>query len=409
MAGEVRMTITHPTLFKRDSLGNVRIWWIEQDESRYRVHSGIQNGSIVISEWKQAVAKGIGKARTTPEEQASREIVSVYKGKTDRTYHTDIANIDNPIMFEVMLAEKYHMDKKKKEKLGANAEWNQFQKRIMKNYPNNDRMFSQPKLDGMRAVTDAKSMMSRGGKPVLGVPHIIEVLEEFFAKFPDAMLDGELYNHEYKDDFNTIIGRIKKNPDLAGRSEAEAEAIRDRSRKVIQYHIYDMPSHDGNYAERYEWLKANLPDSPYIHLVRTDEFTTEEELDELYGIYMEAGYEGQMIRLNTPYENDRVWALLKRKEFEDEEFPIAEIKEGIGNWAGHAKSIWIKLPNGKVTKSGMRGNKAFAKQLLEDRKNYTHVTVRFQNRTPDGVPRFPVAIKFWDRESLELGDRIELG
>lgn len=397
---------TYPTLYQRDALGKIREWRVERDGSRYRTVAGLQDGKQVVSEWKQAVSKGIGKAQKTPEEQAISEIVSIYKGKTDRTYHERIEDVDNPIMFEVMLAEKYHIDKKKKEKLGPNAEWKQFQKRIAKDYPENDLMFAQPKLDGMRAVTDAVvKMMSRGGKPVLGVPHILEILESFFEQFPDAMLDGELYNHDYKDDFNKIISRIKKNPNLAGRSEQERDEIIARSKAVIQYHIYDMPSHDGTYLERYEWLQKNLPNSPFIKLIHNVPFTTEEELDQFYGLFMEDGYEGQMIRLNTIYENDRVHALLKRKEFEDDEFPIAGINEGIGNWAGHAKSIMIRLPNGKITKSGMRGNKKFAKELLENRDKYKVVTVRYQNLTPDGVPRFPVAIKFWDEEALATGDR----
>lgn len=395
--------ITYPTLYKKDTTGNIRVWWIEREDSRYRVVSGVQGSpNMVESGWKQAHAKGVGRARTTPEEQAEKQIASVYKGKTDRSYHRDIADVDKKIMFEVMLAEKY-------------STWDKFQKRLKKDFPDHGPVYmSQPKLDGMRSTADPEGLTSRGGKPILGAPHIMEALAEFFVKFPDAMLDGELYNHDYNDDFNTIIGRVKKDPTLAKRSPEEADAIRKLSREVIQYHVYDTPSHDGKYSERYQWLRDNLPQNDFIKLVRTDEFTTEEELNELMAEYLEDGYEGQMIRLDEPYENDRTHALLKNKEFEDEEFEFVSAHEGTGNWAGVAKSIKYKLkstPDGKVPgrpdypSSGMRGNKKFAKFVLENAANWRKVTIRYQNLTPDGVLRMPVVIKFWDEEALATGDR----
>ena len=55
------------------------------------------------------------------------------------------------------------------------------------------------------------------------------------------------------------------------------------------------------------------------------------ELDEYYDTYMEFGYEGQIVRVNGPYENKRSKLLLKRKDFSDAEYLVIDINEGDGN------------------------------------------------------------------------------
>jgi DNA ligase-1 len=121
-------------------------------------------------------------------------------------------------------------------------------------------------------------------------------------------------------------------------------------------------------------------------------------LDELFQVYLEMGYEGQMVRLSTtPYENKRTKQLLKRKEFEEEEFLIHDIEEGTGNRSGMAGTIYLKKQDGAVFGSGVRGNRDSYRELLQNKTKYigTLASVRFQNYTPDGVPRFPVVVKFW--------------
>ena len=65
--------------------------------------------------------------------------------------------------------------------------------------------FIQPKLDGVRCLFTAKGAFSRTGKQFMNLWHIEVLLESFFAANPNAVLDGELYNHELKDDFEKII------------------------------------------------------------------------------------------------------------------------------------------------------------------------------------------------------------
>jgi DNA ligase-1 len=99
-----------------------------------------------------------------------------------------------------------------------------------------------------------------------------------------------------------------------------------------------------------------------------------------------------MHRLDAPYEQKRSKTLRKRKEFQDEEFKVIRIEEGLGNWSGMAKRVVCQLPDGREFGAGIKGGMERARELL----NETHhvATIQFFAYTPDGVPRFPVATKF---------------
>ena len=73
-----------------------------------------------------------------------------------------------------------------------------------------EKVFMQPKLDGVRCVIQLdknKNVIaySRTGKPWLNISHILKSLKPWFIMHPTMILDGELYNHDLKDDFEQII------------------------------------------------------------------------------------------------------------------------------------------------------------------------------------------------------------
>jgi DNA ligase-1 len=118
-------------------------------------------------------------------------------------------------------------------------------------------------------------------------------------------------------------------------------------------------------------------------------------LDATYENYLQDGYEGQMVRVDAPYEYKRSDALLKRKEFQDAEYRIVEICEGNGNKSGMAGYAILERTDGKTFRSNIKGNHDFLKQLLSDAKSLkgTYATCTFFNLTPDGIPRFPYLTK----------------
>ena len=135
-------------------------------------------------------------------------------------------------------------------------------------------------------------------------------------------------------------------------------------------------------------------------IVETTEVDSREHLDELYADYVEVGYEGQMIRLDAPYENKRSPKLLKRKEFVDEEYKILGYEEGKGNRAGTVKHFEFENKNGKKFNSNIKGTFEYMAELLErgDECVGKMATIKYFNLTPDGVPRFPYVIAIRDYE-----------
>ena len=363
------------TLFKLDTKGKLRVWWVEIDGGKIRNVSGLEDGEKVESGWKQMKAKNSGKSNaTTPEEQARVEAASLYEKQTGKGgYHYERDNADKKTYFEPQLAKTY-------------ADM------LPINY--SEVVYSQPKLDGHRCIGTVNGLYTRNGKRYVSVPHVELALLKYFKYNPHIVTDGELYNHELRENFNEISSCVRK-------TKPTQEDL-EQSEK-IQYHIYDIfdtTRPDLPFAERQHLIEELRGVSDHIEVVETSEVLDQEMLDHLYQRYLEDGYEGQMIRYNNMYENKRSKNLIKRKEFFDEEFKLLDIIEGEGNWAGYAKTLVIDLGDGRTSSSGLRGNQEFTRNLLLEKDKWVGgtVTVRFPNKTPDGIPRFPVAVAFYEGE-----------
>jgi ATP-dependent DNA ligase len=359
-------------IYKRDSVGKIRTWQYEFEGDSYRTIAGIDGGNLVKSGWTKCQPKNEGRANaTTAEQQAQSEAVAEEGKKLKREYRRTIAELDS-VPVGPMLAQDYAKLKK----------------------PLVFPVFSQPKLDGIRAIINRHGAFSRELQPHYNCDHILAALAPVFEKYPDISFDGEFYNHDLKDDFNKIVSVVRKQKPTA---EQKAEAA-----KLLQYHIYDMPSEKPFGQRAVEMLRilseTGALNESAIQLVTTTEATNQLALDTLNGLYTQDGYEGQMVRLDAPYDFDvRSKALLKRKEFASEEFPINFIEEGLGNWAGCAKRIVIQLPDGQECGAGMRGTQEFAKELLVKERSGNRpkvATVRYFGKTPDGMLRFPVVTDF---------------
>lgn len=364
-----------PKLYKRDTTGKIREWTIQygwnldETQAGTRVISGLQDGKKVTSEWYIKEAKNVGRANaTTNITQAKAEAQSEWDKRVEKEYFEDVASIDSYTAFKPMLA-------------------NDFTKTPV------DSGITQPKLDGIRCIANGRGLYSRANKPIVAVPHIAEALKDFIANNPTITLDGELYNHELKDNFQKITSLVRKTVNIGEQELAE-------SAELVQYHVYDMfdsANPDMIFMERYNWLQENLKTADVgdsIVKVATHICDTPKAIDITYGDYTTAGYEGQMIRQNTPYEFKRTKNLLKRKEFITEEYRVVEVQEGNGNWAGYAKRFILELADGTQFSSGVRGSQDKLAQLLVDRDTITWATCRYFELSNDGVPRFPVVIDY---------------
>ena len=138
-----------------------------------------------------------------------------------------------------------------------------------------------------------------------------------------------------------------------------------------------------------------------VTLVETSEVFNESDLDNLYGQYLDLGYEGQMVRKDEAYENKRSTTLLKRKEFIDSEYRVIDIDVGNGNRSGTAKHLVCYCDKTKQTfNSNIKGSFDYLKEVYDNRRDYIGqlATIKYFQLTPDGIPRFPYAISFRNYE-----------
>lgn len=354
--------VSHPALYKRDSKGKVRIWSMNQEGDRYQTVSGLLDGERTTSAWTTAEPKNVGKANETDGvSQASLEVEASYTKKLKTGYFRDEADIDKVAFTKPMLAREYT------EGDLSNGAW------------------SQPKLDGMRCIARADGLWTRTGKPIVTCPHVIEALAPLFNAEPDLILDGELYNHDLRDDFNELMSILRK-------GKPNAEHL-EKSARVAQYHIYDIPAHPGNFSDRAESLRSALeflPSTDCLRFVPTAYVNSQRALDELQVRYADEGYEGQMVRFEGPYEaGKRSKLLLKRKEWLDDEFQVVSMQQGTGNWAGAIKTFTVTMPNGGTSDATLTGSYETLQKLAAEGVVPVWAKVKFFGFTPDGKLRMP--------------------
>lgn len=378
-------------LYKVDSKGKLRVWFMEREGCKHRVVAGIDDGSLVTNEWTVCLSKGKGKAQTTPEEQATKEVDALYKKALDRDYYeTPEAAAGPPRNYLPMLAQKW-----------KETTWEKWVARVTEPSTIYARVYFQPKLDGFCCIATARGLQSREGLPILTAPHIIEALAPFFAVFPDAILHGELYSHDLKDEFEKLGSLLKRQKNITPEHIAEVVA-------KVQYHIYDYPGlAERPFGERTERLFVDLEamglwDSGVLQYVETYEIASEEALLEQTSEALLLGYEGGIGRLHLPYEKaKRSWSLIKIKTFDDDEFEVVRIEEGKGNYAGYAKRVVCRMKDGREFEAGIKGRRD---QWLADLLTADHkiVTIRYFGYTQGGagVPRMGVAIKWHGDERV---------
>ena len=190
-------------------------------------------------------------------------------------------------------------------------------------------VWMQPKLDGIRCLFTKDGAFSRTGKQFMNVQHIEEDLKELFDSCPWIVLDGELYNHDLKKDFEKIISLVRK--------QKPTDEDRSEARTKIQYHVYDYIV--GNtkylrYKKRMDALVCSNIYTPSVRYVESKRVATPAIIKIAHQTNLDRGYEGSIIRLNGVYEHKRSKNLLKVKDFSDSEAKIVDFVEGKGKRRG---------------------------------------------------------------------------
>ena len=394
------MTKTLQTLYKIDTKGKLREWTMHIDGASFYAVKGLVDGKKTTDKATTTIAKNVGRSNeTTPEAQAELQAQAKFQKKLDSGYALNEIDAQTKKFYEPMLA---HNFKDRQDEI---------------KYP----CYSQPKLDGIRCVVrkegDKLVGRTRNGKEIECIPHILKSLNGFFLAFPKAILDGELYNHDLRDNFNKITSLVRKQKPIKSASmtdkafakkQTEYQERLAEAEDTIQYHVYDAPrindviNENQSFDFRIDELKAKLMTNKHIVLVETSEVYSLGNLNSLYNQYLEQGYEGQMVRKSSSsYENKRSKSLLKRKEFVDAEYKVVDIDVGNGNRSGTAKHLVCYCPKTKRTfNSNIKGNFDYLKEIYDNRAEYIGqmATIKYFQLTPDGIPRFPYAISFRNYE-----------
>lgn len=377
----------YTTLYKLDSKGKTRVIEFHLDGDKRWTNTGILDGKIIEGAPTVAQPKNVGRANaTTAEEQAELELKSDIQKKKDKGYKEDITKIEEGTdYFEPMLAHKLE-DRLGKE-LSPTGDW--------------EGWIMQPKFDGIRCVIRMEDGVpvarTRKGKEIHSIPHILAEL----TGMPDwLVLDGELYNHKLKDDFEKIVSLVRK-------VKLKPEHLIE-SKKFVRFYCYDWISTQYNVGVKYRnrrlsrihWLRDL--NSEFIDNVADIDAHCLDHVYQYLDLLEKDGYEGVILRnLEGIYHNRRSTNLLKVKSFIDEEFEIVGVEEGKGKRSEQVGALVMTTADGTHFNGSVKGKDEFRERIFaeQDKVIGKMATLRFFEYTrKSNVPRFPVVHAIRDYE-----------
>lgn len=386
----------HKTLYKRSKAGKISEWSISSGTDGICIRHGFQDGKkqcdMIVVEGKHK-----GKSNeTTPEQQAENEAESKVKKQLDSGYKESIDEIDDMFLLP-MLAQDYTKGKNKEKII----------------FP----CYVQPKIDGVRCMISVQNgelkAFTRKGKPFTGIDHITSALSKTdLAITENFALDGELFSDKMT--FQKLAGLIRK------KKLTKGDLLKLKDVYLILFDCVFMDTPETPFNRRYATLQSMLLDEcEHVQILKTKTCGNEKQLAKFHQ-QLSQKYEGTIIRnIDSPYGiNTRSYDLQKLKDFHDEEYIIAGHKEGAGRDAGTV--IWnVLVPHnpkdnvrlrdnfkagnaigGRYCSVRPRGSVESRKAMFNDAESYYGklLTVRYQELTDDGIPRFPVGISIRDYE-----------
>jgi DNA ligase-1 len=189
-------------------------------------------------------------------------------------------------------------------------------------------VYIQAKLDGVRCLFTKDGAYSRTGKQFKNLAHIELALISFFKQNPDVILDGELYNHKLKNDFEKIISLVRKQkPTADDRLDAQ---------HLVQFHVYDYfdgVKYDSYKTRMQQLVTSDIYDAQikYVPAKLVDSYNYARDI---HAEFLDQGYEGSIIRLDGLYKHGRSYDLMKFKDFSDTEATIIGYETGKGKRTG---------------------------------------------------------------------------
>lgn len=273
----------------------------------------------------------------------------------------------------------------------------------IKYFDGSEGVFCSTKLDGIRCVAfmhnGEVALCTRTGKQIVFLKHIRDEIKKFLNG-KNYILDGELYVHKPIIDGTEI--------DIQDRFSFISSCCRtalnepNKHENLIEYHIFDVMHNNTYQSHRIKILKDLLQNynGTIIKPVELKLIEKPSDILKYHTNFFERDYEGVILRDPLGYyESKRSIHLLKYKQFSDFEFKIVGAESAKGTEEGAV--IWVCETNDKKKfQCRMRGTFDKRKYMFENMNKYINklLTVRFQELSKDGIPRFPVGIAIRDYE-----------
>src|SRR5438067_1203273 len=223
------------------------------------------------------------------------------------------------------------------------------------------------KLDGVRAYWDGTQFWSRLGNP-------FHAPDWFVAGLPGEPLDGELWIGRKQ--FQRTVSVVRR---------------QDKSEhwQQVRYVVFDAPKLDKEFEKRLAFVRECLTSDRPPYAVPHDHRRCQSldhlrsELDRLEALRGE----GLMLRrAGSRYESGRSSTLLKVKRFHDAEARVLQHVGGAGRHKGRLGALLVELPGGTTFSVGTGLPDA---QREQPPPVGSLITVRYQELSEAGVPRFP--------------------
>lgn len=363
------MKHVYPKLYGTSSSGKVKEWeiWVEDIDGVPNIvnRHGYEDGKKQVNAKPVPVGKNIGKANeTTPFQQACMDAESKWNLKKDKKYITERPTKHN--QSEIILPMLAHSYEKRKHNI---------------KFP----CFVQPKMNGVRClafIKDGKvTYQSRRGKTWDTLEHLTPHLKHLL----DMILDGEIYIHN--ENFQSITSLSKKiQPGI----------------EKLEYWVYDIAIAGIPFVHRIDLINRYIkPIGGIIVPVETHICQDESKLKPFHDKFVQDGYEGLIIRnADGLYKFDHRSAdLQKYKEFFDEEYLIVGGKAGTGIHDG-CVVFECMTSNEKLFSCYPKGSLEYRRELFTKLPELIgkQLTIRYQEKSNDGIPIFPIGIAIRDYE-----------
>lgn len=311
------------TLVSRDSKGKFRVIYQEllyDDSNKIYIikrSSGVFNGKLIE---QPEIIINKGKVKRTIEEQANLEYNSLIKKQLDKGYKLiELETFDEKDL-ETFLP-KQNTDQNGISKPQLCKVFDKTDNKLI-----NKEWLASYKLDGVRCFLFYKDgeikTKSRGGQnydiPTTYIrtdPTIIK----FFEVNSELILDGEIYRHGWS--LNKISGLCRK------------ETL-EEEHKELKFYCYDIADESLKFKDRYVGLNAIkdlTENSDKIVIIPHYKVSNLNEIMNLHNQAISQGYEGLVVRdPDKEYKfGSRDNRMCKIKEFQDAEFEILGISEGL--------------------------------------------------------------------------------